>query len=244
MEPTNRIPEISENPDGLHRRYIISKADGSPIDEGAQYFVLRLDDNGKDRRHVEACRAAILRYAERIQTHIPKLAEDIRKKYGQHQSAGWPKVTPKPLRSRKEEPIPETKGAAGMGIPPEHLTDAHLERSDEPEDHQPDDMNIITEIDWVKVGGEAHVLVFVHGKPEEINAEIQEGKTLKINSSKPFKLGSKNGQIIAPDEKHNTMRRTFEVPIGRIDKIYAHLRSDCLKVIGFEAIQEEGANPT
>lgn len=35
------IPEQKDNPNGLHRRYNISKADGGPIDPTAVYFVLR-----------------------------------------------------------------------------------------------------------------------------------------------------------------------------------------------------------
>lgn len=68
-----------ENPNGLHLKYIISKADGSKIDPSAEYFVLRLDEKG-DKEHVEASKVAILAYADMISN--VDLANDIRKKYG------------------------------------------------------------------------------------------------------------------------------------------------------------------
>jgi len=67
---------------GLLPKYRITKANGQPMDEGAEYFVLRLDDGGGDKRHIEACRAAILTYAEQIADHLPLLAKDIIEKYG------------------------------------------------------------------------------------------------------------------------------------------------------------------
>ncbi len=42
------IPPQADNPNGLHQRYVISHADGSPIDPLATYFVLRLDSHGRD----------------------------------------------------------------------------------------------------------------------------------------------------------------------------------------------------
>ena len=43
-----RIASIEENPNGLHGRYIVTKASGEPVDERAIYFVLRLDQHGDD----------------------------------------------------------------------------------------------------------------------------------------------------------------------------------------------------
>lgn len=74
------IPSMEKNPSGLHRRYHIVKADGSPVDPRAEYFVLRLDAGG-DAAHVEACREAIMTYADAIEGHLPELAEDLRKRY-------------------------------------------------------------------------------------------------------------------------------------------------------------------
>ena len=76
------IPTITENPKGLHRKYIISKMNGDPVDENAEYFVLRLDENGGDSKHIEACRKAIITYAESIQDHLPELSKDLIERYG------------------------------------------------------------------------------------------------------------------------------------------------------------------
>ncbi len=57
------IPSREEKPFGLHRRYNVTKADGTPCGPNAVYFVLRLDGNGDDARHIEACRAAAKAYA-------------------------------------------------------------------------------------------------------------------------------------------------------------------------------------
>ena len=71
-----------ENPEGLHMRYYVEKVSGKPVDEGAEYFVLRLDEKGKDPKHITACRKAILTYAEEIKDHLPTLSKDLFDKYG------------------------------------------------------------------------------------------------------------------------------------------------------------------
>lgn len=68
---------------GLIGKYHITKADGRPVDPGAEYFVLRLDDGGGDPVHVAACRHAVITYACHIAGHLPRLADDLRNKYGQ-----------------------------------------------------------------------------------------------------------------------------------------------------------------
>lgn len=67
---------------GLFGKYHITKADGRPVDPGAEYFVLRLDDGGGDSIHVAACRQAVMTYVHHIASHLPKLAEDLRERYG------------------------------------------------------------------------------------------------------------------------------------------------------------------
>ena len=52
-----------ENPGGLHKRYIVSKANGEPVDPRSVYFVLRLDGHGDDMDHIKACRVAAWEYA-------------------------------------------------------------------------------------------------------------------------------------------------------------------------------------
>lgn len=67
------------------KKYIISKADGSPVASEADYFVLRLDSAQSDQKHREASVKAILAYADAIKNHIPELAKDIYNKYGTKQ---------------------------------------------------------------------------------------------------------------------------------------------------------------
>jgi hypothetical protein len=66
---------------GLISRYKITKLDGSDVDPNAHYFVLRLDKNGSDKKHIAACRKAICVYAEEIKDHLPHLAYDLKKLY-------------------------------------------------------------------------------------------------------------------------------------------------------------------
>ncbi len=72
---------MNTEPQGLINKYLIVKTDGSPVDPFAEYFVLRLDYNQKDRFHREACIKAILTYAEEIEDTQPQLAKDIRERY-------------------------------------------------------------------------------------------------------------------------------------------------------------------
>lgn len=53
-----------------------------PVSEGAEYFVLRLDSGSSDPVHIEACKKAVLVYADEIESHLPELAKDLREKYG------------------------------------------------------------------------------------------------------------------------------------------------------------------
>ncbi len=80
-----QLPTHIENPDGLHQRYNVSKTNGEPVDANAEYFVLRLDDEGDDNKHIKACRIGVLAYANAIKEHLPKLSEDIINRYGNKQ---------------------------------------------------------------------------------------------------------------------------------------------------------------
>jgi hypothetical protein len=91
------LPTQSENPKGLHQRYYIQKivkrheGDFYPpqqnqyalkeIDEGAEYFIMRLDEGGSDPKHIAACRIGVHAYADAIESHIPQLAKDLRERY-------------------------------------------------------------------------------------------------------------------------------------------------------------------
>jgi len=76
----NTLPDRKENPNGLYSRYTVAKKEGH-TDPNAEYFVLRLDDGGSDPAHIAACRKAVLKYADEIEAHRPKLATDIRARY-------------------------------------------------------------------------------------------------------------------------------------------------------------------
>lgn len=96
----SRIPTQLENPTGLHQRYIVKKVKPNPAydptlpntfgnssgivvntDRGSEYFVLRLDEGGKDREHIKACRIGVHAYANAIEHHLPELAKDLRDRY-------------------------------------------------------------------------------------------------------------------------------------------------------------------
>ncbi len=66
---------------GLIHKYNIQKSDGTPVDENAEYFVLRLDACGSDFKHTNACRKAVLVYADEIKDHLPLLSRDLFDKY-------------------------------------------------------------------------------------------------------------------------------------------------------------------
>ncbi len=71
-------PPIEMNPDGFHARYRVTKADGTPCDPGAIYFVMRLDNNGSDLKHIKACRAGIIKYCDEMDGHLPQLCDELR----------------------------------------------------------------------------------------------------------------------------------------------------------------------
>ena len=98
-----KIPSQIVNPNGLHQRYHITKIvleDGNldwsdrsggergfptlvkkPVDKDAEYFVMRLDEGGKDINHIKACRIGVHAYADAIEPFIPELAKDLRERY-------------------------------------------------------------------------------------------------------------------------------------------------------------------
>lgn len=87
---SNSIPTRKENPNGLHQRYIVQKANGENVDPNAEYFVLRLDKGGKDPNHLNACKSAVAQYARNIHPFIPELADDLRERYCKDLLAEWP----------------------------------------------------------------------------------------------------------------------------------------------------------
>lgn len=88
--------------EGITRKYNITKVDGSPVDESAEYFVLRLDDKG-DAKHVEAGRKAMLTYAREIGEENPTLAKDIRDRYAEKVTETVRGVSTEDLKKKQEE---------------------------------------------------------------------------------------------------------------------------------------------
>ncbi len=74
----NPIPQLADNPHGLHRRYNVTKADGSPVDPRAIYFVLRLDQYGDDQEHTKACRQAARVYAHNAPMNLAKMSIELK----------------------------------------------------------------------------------------------------------------------------------------------------------------------
>jgi hypothetical protein len=71
----SQLPKREENPDGLHQRYNVTRADGT-YDPDAQYFVLRLDFGG-DMEHAMACRAAARTYIAMAPPHMKQVAAEL-----------------------------------------------------------------------------------------------------------------------------------------------------------------------
>lgn len=75
---------------GILPKYAIKKIKGidrdnkyitQDVSEQEEYFVLRLDYGSGDAIHVNACRKAIITYALEIKNHLPKLSEELLKRY-------------------------------------------------------------------------------------------------------------------------------------------------------------------
>lgn len=66
--------------EGLYQKYRVNKVEGE-TDLSADYFVLRLDENGKDPRHAAASKQALALYAILISDHMPELSKDICDRY-------------------------------------------------------------------------------------------------------------------------------------------------------------------
>lgn len=64
---------------GRYRKYRVTKADGSPTDPNADYFVLRLDE---DNPWGHACREAVIGLARNLRDEFPQLTSDLLTRYG------------------------------------------------------------------------------------------------------------------------------------------------------------------
>lgn len=63
--------------EGLKNKYIISKADGTPIDPKAKYFVLRYDQHMKDKVFLRASRLALSHFCREILSSFPLLSKEL-----------------------------------------------------------------------------------------------------------------------------------------------------------------------
>lgn len=75
----SQIKTAAENPNGLHQKYVVSHANGKPLDPNAVYFVLRLDGC---HLHNIACRSAALEWCREVLVRpdnpLTQTAEDLR----------------------------------------------------------------------------------------------------------------------------------------------------------------------
>lgn len=62
--------------EGLYQKYIVSKANGTPLDPDFESIVLRIDGG----RYLHACRAGVAAFAEAVREHNSRLAEDIQQR--------------------------------------------------------------------------------------------------------------------------------------------------------------------
>lgn len=66
---------------GFYNKYQISRTDGTPMNPENEYFILKIAGEGDDF-HINACRKALMTYADEIEAHLPELSKDLRQKYG------------------------------------------------------------------------------------------------------------------------------------------------------------------
>ncbi len=81
-ETPEEIEKVDFSKLGLVNKYIVLRSDGTPTPQGAEYFILRLDDGQKDQKHKVACIKAVREYAKNIKPSIPLLARDLFAKHG------------------------------------------------------------------------------------------------------------------------------------------------------------------
>ena len=82
------IETQAENPQGLNQRYHITRTDGTALDPSSEYFILRVDEGGRDKAHLTASRMGVLAYADSVYPDNPKMAKDIYERYNKHPVTG------------------------------------------------------------------------------------------------------------------------------------------------------------
>jgi len=64
---------MNDDERGLYQKYIISKANGEPLDPNFYAIVLRIDGG----RYVDACRNGVLAFASEVRSLNEQLAHDL-----------------------------------------------------------------------------------------------------------------------------------------------------------------------
>jgi len=73
---TKQTEQPRQEQKGLYQKYIITKANGKPLDDNFYAIVLRIDTG----RYLRACRIGVQAFADAVRSENPTLANDIHKK--------------------------------------------------------------------------------------------------------------------------------------------------------------------
>lgn len=63
--------------EGLKKKYIINKADGSPMNPNAKYFILRYDEGMKDKKFLSCSRRALFEFCLDMIPINPLLSQEL-----------------------------------------------------------------------------------------------------------------------------------------------------------------------
>ena len=92
---------------GLYRKYKIERTDGTLINPENEYFILKVKGVG-DQKHIDACKKAVLVYAEEMRRELPELANDLFIRY-REATDPKPQIGIMPEHLWKEERFRELK---------------------------------------------------------------------------------------------------------------------------------------
>lgn len=85
------LPNALDKPNGLHIKYFMQRIVGYTtkrkpiyvdIQQGEEFFVLRLDEGCKDKNHLAACKVAAKAYMDYMLKINSELVTDMKKRYG------------------------------------------------------------------------------------------------------------------------------------------------------------------
>ena len=81
------VPTKEENPNGFHRKYAVTRLDGKPLPDDAEFVVLRVD-KGTDPNFRDAALEAIQVFAREIFPHNEQMAVEMLERYPTKESEG------------------------------------------------------------------------------------------------------------------------------------------------------------